>query len=401
MPRQLTPNGLAGVLSQDTKEAYLTLLDITSDDLTLDWKICNNSMDVSYGGITYFAYPFDITLPTNEQEKVSEAQLSIDNVGREIIDDLRLQSAALNVRITLVAASDVSAGEHCALWVDLKMRSVQYDALAITARLTNEDYLAEPFPKDLFTQRGFPGLFGRGVDGDYVPPPIVNAPTGYTDFSEYTIGDIALGDWTQEPSGEGIDPSTIGTNNIIADAGATGGQKLFVDIIVNNRGLYVTWDKAGDGNTTPYVLMHGWYTDGDDDVGNAIMLCVTDYDDSGDPTIDFYSVSIDHNQNLSLTLFKGGGRPDIDIINSANIAGLTGGSEYWIRGKFDAGLLYATAWIGDYSSDPGGWTYDGIADSFLTGGRIGIGSRGTSTGTRSYNFDEFAYTTDGTEPAFP
>jgi len=393
---------MTGVLAQSTDEAYLVLLDIVHETGT--FRICNNSTDVSYGGVTYFTYPFDIILPTNESEKVPAAQLTIDNVSRTLIDELRTQSSHMTAAIRIVAASDMVAGEHCAMWVEMQVRSVEYNSTSISCRLTNENYLAEPFPKGLFTQDSFPGLFGRGVDGTYEPPPPPpSSPTGYTDFSEYVTDDsIWIYDWTAEPVGEGINPGDNGTVTVIADAGATGGKKLFIDVTTNNRGLYQSWDRAGDGNTVQHLLMHGWYTDGDDQVGNALALCITDINTGGHDEIDFYSCSINHNQFLSLSIERSGGRPDDLILAPAfELPTLSGGDEYWIECKYESGLLYAKAWVDSYANRPGAWAYDGIADAVLTGGRLGIMGRGTSTGTRSYNHDEFSYSTDGTVPTLP
>ena len=105
---------------------------------------------------TYNSFPFDITLPKNIEGQISTAQLSIDNVSRQFIDEIRSQVKPLQVNIKVVLS--LNPNDIMAEFTDFVLRQVTYDASAISGQLTLEDFMAEMVGV-LMTGRNFPGLF--------------------------------------------------------------------------------------------------------------------------------------------------------------------------------------------------------------------------------------------------
>jgi len=161
MPRNLPPAALAAMMAPETTLATLYLLTITT---TISGVLyyTNNATDITstLGGAipaTVFLHlPFDIILAPNEEGKVTGAQLSIDNVERRLIDDIRREPNALPVRVDIVSTLDVD--EVIASFPDTVMRNVAYNELTISGELVTENLMIENFSK-LMTGKDYPALF--------------------------------------------------------------------------------------------------------------------------------------------------------------------------------------------------------------------------------------------------
>ena len=107
-------------------------------------------------GETYLPFPFDITLPKNVDGQVSTATLSLSNINREFIDDIRSLTTPLRVNIKVVLGSNPD--EIMAEFTDFVLRQVTYNTASISGTLTLEDFLNEPLGV-LMTGANFPALF--------------------------------------------------------------------------------------------------------------------------------------------------------------------------------------------------------------------------------------------------
>ncbi len=114
-------------------------------------------MDTISRGEVFVSYPFDLTLPDDDEARAPRARLVIDNVDRQIVATLRdlATSPVLTLEIVRAAAPDVvEAAFH-----DFRLRNVRYDSYVIEADLTIEDFTAEPYPAASFCPSLFPGIF--------------------------------------------------------------------------------------------------------------------------------------------------------------------------------------------------------------------------------------------------
>ncbi|MDP2322577.1 MAG: DUF1833 family protein [Gammaproteobacteria bacterium] len=144
-------------MAQDSNEVWVTLLKISHASLGAPLYFCNNTEDVTHSGQIYTAFPFQITLPSDESEREPVASLTISNVDRRLVDEIRSISSGPSMEVRVVLASSPSTTEYGP--VALKATSVSYDANAITFQLGFEAYGAEPLPATKFTPEWFPGMF--------------------------------------------------------------------------------------------------------------------------------------------------------------------------------------------------------------------------------------------------
>lgn len=156
MSRTLSMAMMAAMYAQETGEVFVKLLTIdvpASPSLYLT----DNSENVTSNGREYISFPFDLQLPTDEAGNISEARLTIDNVSRALVDDIRTLSGPLRLTLQIALASEPDTIVE--VFTDYLLVEVSYDSLAISGALSQENFLREPFPKDHMTPAITPGIF--------------------------------------------------------------------------------------------------------------------------------------------------------------------------------------------------------------------------------------------------
>ena len=157
MPRNLSNNSLISLASQETDEAYISLVHVKKNDGTTIARFSNDSVDTVVGADTFLAFPFDVAFPDNQEGKETRASIMITNVDRTLIESLREGQGHLFVDLWLVLGSDPT--DIMVHYPDLELRTVNYNTMVVSGELTYESFLSEAYPKDLMTGRHFPGLF--------------------------------------------------------------------------------------------------------------------------------------------------------------------------------------------------------------------------------------------------
>jgi hypothetical protein len=69
-------------------QGFLELLTITGGGIAEPVRLVNDTRDVTSGGELFIACPFQVVFPKDAAKEVPRAQLRIDNVGREIGQEL-------------------------------------------------------------------------------------------------------------------------------------------------------------------------------------------------------------------------------------------------------------------------------------------------------------------------
>ena len=157
MSRSVSDTFKSAAFGQETSEAFLVLLEIDHADLASPIRVTSDGVDTTSGGETFVAYPFEMSLPSNPETGVSQAQLTIDNVSQDIITSIRNITTPPSVVIRVVLASAPSTIE--AEFSGFELKNVSYDALTITGTMTIESFMSEPYPGGSFLPSSFPGLF--------------------------------------------------------------------------------------------------------------------------------------------------------------------------------------------------------------------------------------------------
>jgi hypothetical protein len=143
--------------ARETGEAFLVLLEINHPDISPPVRLSSDAVNTESGGETYTAYPFDLTLPDDQEGASTRARITIDNVHRDLVEAIRLIRTPPTVTIRIVLGSTPDTVE--AEFTGFQLTNVGYDVLTIEGDLTVEQFMSEPYPGDSFLPSLFPALF--------------------------------------------------------------------------------------------------------------------------------------------------------------------------------------------------------------------------------------------------
>lgn len=146
-----------GQVFKDEGGGFLTLLTITHASIITPLRFVDNTVDITSNGELYIAYPFRIALPEDSEEAPPKAQLTLDNVTRDLTAIIRTITTPLNIDISVVRLDSLDDVEVSL--PQFKMRNIEWDVLTISGDLTLDDVMNEPFPARAFTPSEYPGLF--------------------------------------------------------------------------------------------------------------------------------------------------------------------------------------------------------------------------------------------------
>lgn len=143
--------------AQETDEAFLILLTLSHPSMSAPLRVTSDAVQTQSRGESFVPFPFELTLPDDDENGAPEARLAIDNIDRQIVQSLRALPFAPLVLIEIVRAADPDTVE--ARFADFTLRDVTYDSRVVEGILGVEDFTAEPYPANVFAPGLFPGLF--------------------------------------------------------------------------------------------------------------------------------------------------------------------------------------------------------------------------------------------------
>ncbi len=169
MSRALSTNALKAVLSPNSDSTLIILLTLTGGGITTPIRLCDNytqrisetADDQIYGvisrGNSYTFLPMQINLPNEESGSLPRANITMYDVTRYVMPELRQLTGPPSVLIELVLSTSVNTLE--ADFAGLKLAGVTYTKDSITGQLVVDGLDTEPFPSHSFLPSSFPGLF--------------------------------------------------------------------------------------------------------------------------------------------------------------------------------------------------------------------------------------------------
>lgn len=158
MPRNLSPLALQSALARQTGEAWLFLLEIEHPDEPQPIRWVNDTAEIIHLGETYEPYPFELQLTLDDEERIPEVGMRLDNVERALMALVRQSDVAPTFAIKIVLASQPDVIE--VEMVGLSLLEITYDAYSVEGTLYPDDLLDTRYPRDVVSiAGGFQGLF--------------------------------------------------------------------------------------------------------------------------------------------------------------------------------------------------------------------------------------------------
>jgi hypothetical protein len=111
--------------------------------------------------VEYQPFAFELTLPELMDKGIPELGLKIDNVSREILQNIELAMPLpdkLEITYRAYLSNDLASGPHNDPPLHLTITSIEADATAITAKASVADFINKKFPNQEYDETRFPGL---------------------------------------------------------------------------------------------------------------------------------------------------------------------------------------------------------------------------------------------------
>jgi len=158
MPKSYSTNAKKEMNAVNSNDILLLLLEINHSSLPQPIRVVNDNQDVTHLANVYTALAFSVTLPDEQETGLPRAQISIDNIGRELTQWLDIsgggQGATARFMHVLRSAPDIVEWEST-----LELFNVVQAATVITGTLGYLDVLNLPAVALTYTPQRFPGLF--------------------------------------------------------------------------------------------------------------------------------------------------------------------------------------------------------------------------------------------------
>lgn len=146
------------VINQETTDvALLWLLTVTDPASAVVLRAVNNLEDVTSRGDVYTAFPFDLVLPPDTGDRPQNLNLTVANVGQELIQVLRGQLAPPQVKLELVTSASPDTVEKALDF--FTVRNAEYNAQVITFTLSPSNIFARSTCTATYSSDEFPALY--------------------------------------------------------------------------------------------------------------------------------------------------------------------------------------------------------------------------------------------------
>lgn len=154
----LSADAVRELFKQNSGECFLTLLTLEHPTLGTI-RLVRNNEDITSRGNLYRRFPFDIPMPADVNESLSNLTINASNVDLSLMATLRSIDEPLPATVEIIAASAPDIVQQGPYSFDLTQAGG--DETTITGQLSYEPVVQDPFPAASFTPQTNPGLFGR------------------------------------------------------------------------------------------------------------------------------------------------------------------------------------------------------------------------------------------------
>ncbi len=156
MSNTLSAELLAQLYAQESNDPFLTLVTLSHDSFD-DIRLVNNTENIISNGLEFIAFPMRITLPKDDGETLREVAIEFDNVGLELIEEIRTVTDFIDVSLQMVLASIPDEIQFS--FNELKIQSITYNSKRVSAKLFMDSFLNTEISGEKYTPLIFPGLF--------------------------------------------------------------------------------------------------------------------------------------------------------------------------------------------------------------------------------------------------
>jgi hypothetical protein len=157
--RVVSPSALHAMLAQETGEVFLAAITLNHSSFATPIRLVSDQQALTRTAGTFQPFAFDVKLPNEQEDQVPQVQITIDNVDRSILTQIRTIGAerpTLMLEVILASSPNtIEAGPF-----NYSILNINYDASTIQGTIGFEDdILNTAFPADTYTPSNSKGLF--------------------------------------------------------------------------------------------------------------------------------------------------------------------------------------------------------------------------------------------------
>lgn len=155
---QVTLGALQAMMAEHTDVVFLHAL--TIDHPLLEdgpLRFVDNPEPVERSAGTFEPAYFNLTLPADDEERLPQVRLVIDNVARELMAEIRKAATSPTCTLEVIASTDWEVAQYGPL--DFTFKSVEYDVMEIQITMGFHEILNRNYPALFFLPHNAPGLW--------------------------------------------------------------------------------------------------------------------------------------------------------------------------------------------------------------------------------------------------
>ena len=158
MPRTYTTDFQKTVNSVSAAESPLILLEINHPNLVAPVRVVNDTEDLIHNGVTFTRCAFRLSLPDDPDGSLPQANLELDNIGRELVQWLEVADWNLPTTATLIQVMR-SRPNVAEFSITMDMTDISVTPYAVSAKLAFDNLLGLPAMNVAYTSTVAPGRY--------------------------------------------------------------------------------------------------------------------------------------------------------------------------------------------------------------------------------------------------
>lgn len=125
-------------------------------------RVSEDDYEVLYGTTSrdnnFLFYPFQLKLPTDEEEGTPKTSIVIDNVSRQLTEAVESIDPRNPVSILMEVVLSTSVNTVEISYEGFELKNVDYDMFEVSGEISMDALFGEPVPQHRMTPFNFPGV---------------------------------------------------------------------------------------------------------------------------------------------------------------------------------------------------------------------------------------------------
>lgn len=157
--RNISAEGVRDLFAQHTDAAIFALVSFSHPDIPGVVRVVNDEVPLTHHGVEYQGLPFNLDLASDTEEHIPSLEMTVDNVERLLVEQLRSVPSPADVIIEIVRVKQGQITTELGP-LDFQLLDSQINVSTVTLTIGHAvDILNAAATQDIFNPGTAPGLF--------------------------------------------------------------------------------------------------------------------------------------------------------------------------------------------------------------------------------------------------